>query len=85
MKIQIDTINKKINVESNIKLKDLFEFLNQIFPNETWKEYELECNTVINYSYSTIVYPWKYNDYYPFYITNKDTTAIYNFDVIDAI
>lgn len=47
MKIQIDTTNKKIRLDSSVSLKELIEFLNKILPKE-WKEYILETDTVIN-------------------------------------
>jgi len=47
MKIQIDDLQKTIKIEEKVKLDELFKKLNILFPNETWKEYELETNSVI--------------------------------------
>lgn len=47
MKIQIDTQAKTIRLEQGANLSDLFDFLENIFPNGEWGEYTLEANTVI--------------------------------------
>ncbi len=55
MKIQIDTKNKTLKVEDNIKLSELIKNLNRLFPNKEWKEYTLETSTNI-YSWSNPIY-----------------------------
>ena len=48
MKIQFDTEKKLIRIEEKVNLNELFERLNVYLPNDEWKEYELETNTVID-------------------------------------
>ena len=47
MKIQIDTKNKRIKLEDDVKLKELIDFLDKILPDE-WKNFTLETHTTIN-------------------------------------
>jgi hypothetical protein len=57
MKIQMDTITKVIKIEESVNLKELFDLLEQMLPNEMWKEFTLETNTtIINWS-QPITYP----------------------------
>ena len=66
MKLQIDTINKTLKLEESVNLGELAEALNKLFPNNEWKEYKMETNTIINNWSSPIVireypyrtYPW---------------------------
>jgi hypothetical protein len=66
MKIQLDTTNKTIKIEESVNLNELFELLNKILPNDTWKEFKLETNTIINWNSTPIIikkeiwptYPW---------------------------
>jgi hypothetical protein len=59
MKIQLDTIAKVIKVEGTINLGEFFKAIKDLLPNDTWKEYKLETNTVINW------YRYPIYDYYP--------------------
>jgi hypothetical protein len=47
MKFQIDDVEKIIRIEEKVNLDELYKKLNFLFPNETWKEYMLETNTII--------------------------------------
>ena len=65
MKIQLDTTAKVIRVEEAINLGEFFKALRNLLPNNLWKEYALEVNTVINWTYPIIpyyptvpTYPW---------------------------
>lgn len=70
MKIKLDTINKTIDLEESVRLKDLFNTLNTLLPNEPWKEYTLNVNATIYWtnpivvdtpiypSYPSTPYPW---------------------------
>lgn len=49
MKIQLDTTNKTIKLEENVKLTKLMELVKKILPNNEWKEFTLETNTTITY------------------------------------
>lgn len=56
MRLQIDTTAKTIKVEQNIKLGELVDKLNALFPNNEWYKYTLETNTTIqNWSTPIIV------------------------------
>ncbi len=62
MKIQLDTTNKTIKLESSENLGDFFKAIKQLLPNDLWKEFTLETNTTITWSNPII---WKYYDYIP--------------------
>ena len=79
MKLQLDTTNKTIKVENNIKFADLIEVLERILPKGEWKKYELQTETITNWSnpiiikeYEKQVYPWWGNRPY---ITNCHNTS----------
>lgn len=48
MKIQLDTTNKVIKLESSINLGELVKNLEKLLPKGEWKDFSLETNTVIN-------------------------------------
>ncbi len=48
MKIQLDTTNKTIKLEDNIKLSVLVKTLEELLPKGLWKDFTLETNTVIH-------------------------------------
>ena len=55
MKIQLDTEKKTIKLEQNVELSKLVDLLEGLLPNEKWKEFTLETNTVIQHWSSPIV------------------------------
>lgn len=58
MKIKLDTVNKTIDLEESVNLKDLFETLNTLLPNELWKGYTLNMNATIYWSNPIVIdYP----------------------------
>ena len=59
MKIQIDTTNKTIKLETSENLGEFFTAIEQMLPNGLWKEFKLETNTVI-----TWVNPIRWRDIY---------------------
>lgn len=64
MKIQLDTIAKVIRVEESINLGEFLKAIKDILPNDLWKEYKLETNTIINWRYPYYfvyekTYPWR--------------------------
>jgi len=70
MKLQLDTTNKTIKIEENVKVSKLIEVLKKILPND-WKDFILETQTTITYwEQPTIIrtyprpyeYPWYYCD-----------------------
>lgn len=79
MKVQIDTKLKTIKVEESVNLGELAEFLGKIFPKGEWKEFKLETNTIINWSYPVV-----YN-HEPYPTITCDTVSAskgtYNFEV----
>ena len=86
MKIKLDTDNKVITIESPVNLKELYETLKKILPDDEWKEYDLKTNTTIEFPTQPIIIekerwpspyptvpgqPWWY--YAPY--TSDDSTA----------
>ena len=89
MKIQLDTTNKTVKIEENIKVSKLIATLKKLLP-EDWKEFTLETHTTINNWGSPYiireypVYPKPYIPSYPWYCTTsksygvKENTADYS-------
>ena len=50
MKIQIDTTLKTIKLETSENLGEFFKALELMLPNDLWKEFKLETNTIINWN-----------------------------------
>lgn len=68
MKIQMDTTRKTIKIEEDVKLSLLISTLKKLLPNNEWKSFTLQTNTVISYWHNPIyikTYP-KYPEY-PWY------------------
>jgi hypothetical protein len=65
MKIQLDTTNKSIKVESDVKFSELIKALEKILPKGEWKEFTLETNAVISHWHEPIIIK-KYLPYEPF-------------------
>ena len=72
MKIQLDTSSKIIKIEELVNLKELFDLLEQMLPNGTWKEFTLDTNTIIVNWKDPIVWP-----IYPIPIPNCPTYPNY--------
>ena len=66
MKIQLDLENKTIKIEEDASLEKLMSFMQATFP-ETWKEYKVLTNTIINYS-TYPYYVWPDFTHYPYKI-----------------
>lgn len=47
MKIQIDTTQKVIKLESSENLGEFFIAIQQMLPNDLWKDFKIETNTHI--------------------------------------
>lgn len=58
MKLQLDTTNKTIKIEERINLKELFEVLSKLLPNNEWKEFDLETSTTIIGWHDPVVVPY---------------------------
>ena len=72
MKLQIDTTNKTIKIENDIKLSVLIKNLKGMFPNGEWKNFTLETNTTIQQWTNPVVVDRPYPVYpsprqYPWY------------------
>lgn len=55
MKIQLDTKNKTIKIEDDVKLSELVDTLERLLPKGKWKEFTLEVNTIIDRWSSPII------------------------------
>ena len=67
MKIQLDTTNKTVKIEENIKVSKLIDTLKKLLPND-WKDYSLETHTtIIGWIKPYIIreYPIYTKPYYP--------------------
>lgn len=73
MKLQIDTSAKTIKLEESIKLDTLINALNEMFPNNGWREFTLLTNITIEWKNIPIIiqpsYPYRYPWYQPYYGT----------------
>ena len=70
MKIQMDTVAKTIKIEESVKLDKLISTLKKLLPNNEWKQFTLETNTVIhNWSSPVIIREYPVYPYhrYPWY------------------
>ena len=72
MKIQLDTKSKTVKLEESVNLGELQEMLEKFLPENQWKEYKLETNTVINnWSNPIIIDRYHPRPYYPWWqVTN---------------
>jgi len=84
MKIQIDTNEKTLTIEQDLKISELIEVLNKLFPDGEWKEYTLKTEIINNWTYPIYIerYPscpgyWKTIFPYPWYPITYDTTGDY--------
>ena len=59
MKLQLDTTSKLIKVEETVNLGEFIEALERLLPNGKWKEFKLETQTVINWSNSIVIEPYR--------------------------
>ena len=81
MKIQLDTTNKTVKIEENIKVSKLIATLKKLLP-EDWKEFTLEAHTTINnWSFPYIireypVYPKPYYPNYPWYYSTTKGSSL---------
>lgn len=68
MKLQLDTTNKTVKVEENVKVSQLIKTLKALLPKD-WENFTIETHTVINnWSYPIIIKEPYYEPYrYPWY------------------
>jgi len=80
MKLTVDTTKKTITIDVSILLKDFIKLLDEMFPNDTWKEFTLISNTQSNILYPVIIRqaePYRYPWWQPYYGYDTQT---YNYD-----
>jgi hypothetical protein len=88
MKIQIDTEAKTIKLEGQVSLAEFVEKIKKLFPENAWKDYKLEANTVIQNWTNPIVireypiYPYSQN---PFWYRQQGPTALATFNSQDSM
>jgi len=85
MNIQINTKEKTIKLAETVNLKELEEVLIKFFPNNEWREYNLETNTIINNWTSPIIiqrdYPWTFPNYFVGTAGDTYSEGLYNLSV----
>lgn len=67
MKITIDTTQKVITLDQEVKLKDLYDFLQDLL-KDNWQEYKLEVKTIYKSVPSTTdrIYPFGVGNFPPY-------------------
>jgi hypothetical protein len=60
MKLQLDTVGKTIKVEGVVNLKELYDALQKLLPQEEWEGFTLESNTTITWINPITINPWIY-------------------------
>lgn len=76
MKLQLDTTNKKITIESNVLFKDLLELLDKLFKDKEYLDYKIEVKEEIKYISSPIIIERQTTPIwpsYPWYFTSGTT------------
>ena len=74
MKLQLDTTNKTVSIESDIKISQLIKTLKSLLPND-WKDFTLKTNVTIQnwsnpiYIEKQIIREREYPQYQPYPIT----------------
>lgn len=64
MKLQLDTTNKTIKVEGDVKFAELIKTLDKLLPKSEWKEFTLETNTTIVSWQQPYYVPYKHYEPY---------------------
>lgn len=71
MKLQIDTTNKTVKFETALRFSELEDTLKKLLP-EDYKDYSIEVNTTINWTYPQIIYR-DYPYWRPWSLTSGNT------------
>lgn len=58
MKLQLDTTNKTVKVEETVGLEEFMKVLERLLPDGKWKKFNLETQTVINWSNPVVIEPY---------------------------
>ena len=75
MEIQINTNEKTIAVEQDVKIDEFLKAIRKLFPNNEWKEYTLKTETIIKWTNPIIYERWDY-PYYPWYTPTTEPWTI---------
>lgn len=84
MKIIVDFDKKTLSLDSDENLGKFFDKINQMFPENTWKEFTLKSNSVW-YSYPTVTYSYyqyplrtvpSYPTWNPTWIISSGTSSV---------
>lgn len=71
MRIQLDTTERTIKLEENVKISELLTILKKILPNGEWKEFILENEVIYDWVRPIIVERTREYPRYPWYCDNK--------------
>lgn len=82
MKLTIDLENKTIKLLEIVSFRDLIKALDQLLPNDEWKDYKLdiEC-TIVNWNTPITIPSYPSNPIYPFYETISVNSGITTFNI----
>jgi len=58
MKLQINTTDKTIKIDSDVLLSVLFDTLEKLFPDEVWEEFTLKTSSTIVGWINLLAVPW---------------------------
>lgn len=61
MKIQLDTDQKTIKIESDVTLQKLVETLESMLPGGKWKEFTLKTNVTVNWGSNSIIHHFEHH------------------------
>ena len=72
MNLQLDTTNKTVKVEENVKVIDLINLLKKMLPND-WEHFTLQTHTEITYWRDPIIIKEPYYEpyKYPWYVNGS--------------
>ncbi len=76
MKLQINTDVKTITIDEAVEAGELFELLNTMFPNFTWKSYMIIPEKVILHWKDPITIPWTPRPWFDPIIPYTPTTPV---------
>ena len=78
MNIRIDTRDKTIHLNNDVKMFELMDFLQKIFSKGEWTDYTLICNEVVDTAFKILpCYPYTYVESIPPYKIICETNKTY--------
>jgi len=66
MRIQIDTVLRTIKIEEKTNLGELIKSLEVMFPNDLWKQFDLEVTVINTWTNPIVIKGYPYNPYVPY-------------------